>query len=591
MPCYLFIPKGLDGRRVPGMLALHQTTPLGKKEPAGLGPNENKHYGLELAKRGYVVLVPDYPSFGDYDYDFQADSYTSGSMKGIFNHMRAVDLLASRPEVDPQRIGVIGHSLGGHNAMFVGVFDERIKVIVSSCGWTPFHHYYGGKLEGWTSDRYVPGIRDTYGLDPDRVPFDMYEIVAAFAPRAFYSISPLHDSNFDVEGVRQRDRRGQAGVRTAGSAATTCKCAIPMARTIFHRRSGSRRTRSSISVLHHTPTEDFEAELPRIPPHEPKDALSTFAVLDGFHIEQVAAEPLLASPVAMEFDADGRLYVVEMRDYSEQDKERLGRVRLLEDTDGDGRFDKATVFAEDLSWPTAITCFGGGVFVGAPPDIYYLKDTDGDNKADERKVVFTGFGRNNVQGLLNSFHWGLDNRIHGTASSTGGLITRPDVPEFKPVSLSGRDFSFDPRRLDLRPESGGAQHGMSFDDWGRKFVCSNSDHIQLVMFEDRYIARNPDVSAPGARVSIAADGPQAEVFRTQPGGAVAHRAHAAACDRRCQGAGRRGRTRRRILHRRHRHDDLSRRCLARENTSDSRSPATWVRTSCIARRSSPTAWA
>ena len=90
------------------------------------------------------------------------------------------------------------------------------------------------------------------------------------------------------------------------------------------------------------------------------------------------------------------------------------------------------------------------------------------------------------------------------------------MPDFKPLSLGGRDFSFDPRTLDIRAESGGAQHGMSFDDWGRKFVCSNSDHIQLVMFEDRYLARNPSVIAPGARLSIAADGPQAEVFRTSP---------------------------------------------------------------------------
>ncbi len=202
VPCYLFIPTRLDGRRVPGILALHQTTPLGKKETAGEGPDQNKRYGLELARRGYVVLMPDYPSFGDYTYDFHADPYVSGSMKGIVNHMRAVDVLVSRAEVDPQQIGAVGHSLGGHNAMFVGVFDERIKAIVSSCGWTPFHHYYGGKLEGWTSDRYIPRIRDQYELDPDKVPFDMYEIVAGLAPRAFLSISPLHDSNFDVTGVR-----------------------------------------------------------------------------------------------------------------------------------------------------------------------------------------------------------------------------------------------------------------------------------------------------------------------------------------------------------------------------------------------------
>ncbi len=203
VPCYLFLPAGRGDHRVPGILALHQTTNTGKGQPAGLADSENLHYGLELAKRGYVVLVPDYPSFGDYKYDFNADSYTSGSMKGIFNHMRAVDLLQSRPEVDPARIGTIGHSLGGHNAMFVGVFDERIKVIVSSCGWTPLHDYYHGKLDGWTSDRYVPSIRDKYGLDPDKVPFDMYEIVAALAPRGFFSNSPLHDNNFEVAGVRK----------------------------------------------------------------------------------------------------------------------------------------------------------------------------------------------------------------------------------------------------------------------------------------------------------------------------------------------------------------------------------------------------
>ncbi|MEX0676803.1 MAG: PVC-type heme-binding CxxCH protein [Pirellulales bacterium] len=515
VPAYLFIPKGLDGQRVPGILALHQTTPLGKKEPAGLGPHENKHYGLELAKRGYVVLVPDYPSFGDYPYDFNADSYTSGSMKGIFNHMRAVDLLVNLPQVDPERIGAIGHSLGGHNSMFVGLFDERIKVIVSSCGWTPFHHYYGGKLDGWTSDRYVPSIRTVYELDPDKVPFDMYEIVAGFAPRAFFSVSPLHDSNFDVEGVRKVIAAARPIYELLG-VPDNLQVRYPDAPHDFPPQERHESYQFIDRVLNHAPREDFEAELPRIPPHEPADALSTFRVLDGFRIEQAAAEPLVATPVAMAFDARGRLYVVEMRDYSEQDKERLGRIRLLEDTDEDGRFDRATIFADDLSWPTAVSCYDGGIFVGAAPHIYYLKDTDGDNKSDQRRLVFTGFSRTNVQGLLNSFQWGPDNRIHGTASSTGGAVSRPDAPDFKPVSLGGRDFSFDPRTLDLRAESGGAQHGMTFDDWGRKFVCSNSDHIQMVMFEDRYLARNPAASAPGARASIAADGPQAEVFRTSP---------------------------------------------------------------------------
>ncbi len=109
----------------------------------------------------------------------------------------------ARDDVDPTRIGVIGHSLGGHNAMFVGVFDERLKVIVSSCGWTPFHDYYAGNITGWTSDRYIPRLRDEYGLDPNRVPFDFYEVVAALAPRAFFSNSPVADNNFDVQGVKK----------------------------------------------------------------------------------------------------------------------------------------------------------------------------------------------------------------------------------------------------------------------------------------------------------------------------------------------------------------------------------------------------
>ncbi len=201
---YLFVPRGLKkGQRVPAMLALHPTNPLGKMPTAGVSEGDMP-YGLELAKRGYVVLVPDYPSMGEEkDYDFEKDRYASGSMKGIFNHMRCVDYLCSLVVVDPKRIGVIGHSLGGHNAMFVAVFDSRLKVIVSSCGWTPFHDYYGGNIAGWTSDRYMPRLREVYKLDPDLVPFDFYEVVAALAPRPFFSNSPLHDENFDVSGVKK----------------------------------------------------------------------------------------------------------------------------------------------------------------------------------------------------------------------------------------------------------------------------------------------------------------------------------------------------------------------------------------------------
>jgi pimeloyl-ACP methyl ester carboxylesterase len=199
---YLFLPAAAEVDRLPAVLCLHQTIGIGKQEPAGLGGNPNLHYALHLARRGYVTLAPDYPSFGDYEYDFDADSYVSGTMKAIYDNIRAVDLLQSLPEVDGERIGVIGHSLGGHNAMFTAAFEPRIKAIVSNCGFTRFHKYYEGKLAGWTSARYMPRIASEYHNNPDEVPFDFTEIVAAFAPRPFLASSPLHDGNFEVSGVR-----------------------------------------------------------------------------------------------------------------------------------------------------------------------------------------------------------------------------------------------------------------------------------------------------------------------------------------------------------------------------------------------------
>jgi dienelactone hydrolase len=200
---YLFLPAERTMAKLPAVLCLHQTVAIGKDEPAGLGANRNLQYALELAQRGYVTLAPDYPSFGEYRYDFDPKyGYASGTMKAIYDNVRALDLLQSMPQVDPDRLGCIGHSLGGHNTMLTAAFDPRIKALVSSCGFTRFHKYYGGKLKGWASPRYMPRIATVYGNDPDRVPFDFTEIVASFAPRAFLASSPTHDSNFDVSGVR-----------------------------------------------------------------------------------------------------------------------------------------------------------------------------------------------------------------------------------------------------------------------------------------------------------------------------------------------------------------------------------------------------
>jgi acetyl esterase/lipase len=201
VPAYLFLPAGRKGKG-PGVLCLHQTTGIGKGEPAGLGGSPNLHYALHLAERGYVTLAPDYPSFGDYKYDFARSDFKSGSMKAIWNNMRAVDLLQSLAEVDAERIGCVGHSLGGHNTMFTMAFDRRIKAGVSNCGFTSFPKYYKGDLRGWTSARYMPLIASRYGNSPEKVPFDFPEVVAAFAPRAFLASSPVGDDNFEVSGVR-----------------------------------------------------------------------------------------------------------------------------------------------------------------------------------------------------------------------------------------------------------------------------------------------------------------------------------------------------------------------------------------------------
>ena len=212
VPAWLLIPNELPERgKSAAMLCLHQTTNIGKDEPAGLGGSSSLHYAHELAERGYLCLVPDYPSFGEYAYDFKIKgaNYASGSMKAIWNNIRAIDLLESLPQVDKNRIGAIGHSLGGHNCLFTAVFDERLKAVVSSCGFTPFHDYYNGKLAGWTSDRYMPRIRDIYENNADKVPFDFYEIIAALAPRGLYSNSPINDSNFDVGGVRKAFARAE----------------------------------------------------------------------------------------------------------------------------------------------------------------------------------------------------------------------------------------------------------------------------------------------------------------------------------------------------------------------------------------------
>ena len=262
---------------------------------------------------------------------------------------------------------------------------------------------------------------------------------------------------------------------------------------------------------------DYSSELVRYPPLTPEEALQSFEVIDGYRLDLVAAEPLVVDPIAFAFDARGRLFVVEMRGYSEQSSEHLGRIALLEDTDLDGRMDHRETFVENLSWPTAIWPWRDGVLVAEPPRITWYRDRNRDGVSDWSEDWFTGFGRTNVQGMVNSLRWGVDGYVHGITSSTGAAVESAHAVPEQALELRRRDFALDPLNRTLTPTSGGSQHGLGFNRWGDKFVTSNSDHLQQVIDLDQWLAEHPSpVAFPPNRRTIAADGPQAAVFRSSP---------------------------------------------------------------------------
>lgn len=265
-------------------------------------------------------------------------------------------------------------------------------------------------------------------------------------------------------------------------------------------------------------------DMPRIPHTEPADAVASFRLAKGMQLELVAAEPLVGDPVDACFDEFGRMFVAEMHGYPfSQEPTKLnpagggmknaGIIRMLEDTNGDGRMDRSVVFADQISWPTSVCCYNGGIFVIAPQYLYYFKDTDQDGKADVREVVLSGFGRDNVQAVTNGLKWELDNRICFAAGRNPKDLTHRDN-KMEPVGST--DLRFNPRTEEFEAVTGGLQFGHSMDDWGTRFVCSNSNHIQQVIFPQRYLERNPYLIASGLIRSIAADGASARVFRISP---------------------------------------------------------------------------
>ncbi|MBU6172476.1 MAG: c-type cytochrome, partial [Planctomycetes bacterium] len=261
---------------------------------------------------------------------------------------------------------------------------------------------------------------------------------------------------------------------------------------------------------------------------EPQDALKSFRVADGFELQLIASEPLVCDPVAIDFDERGRAYVAEMRDYPYTDPKNdlpfseskndlpLGRIRLLTDTDGDGVYDQSSIFAEDLSWPSGIAVSRGGVFVAATPDVWYLKDNDGDGKADERQKVMTGFRKYNVQALINNLKFGMDHKLYCAGSSNGGNISHVAFEKNKPITLKTQDFRFDTKTSLFEPLAGGGRFGNTFNDWGDRFICNIRNPIRHIVVPDEWTIRIPRMIAPSLVHDVATSGDTIPVYRRSP---------------------------------------------------------------------------
>ena len=233
------------------------------------------------------------------------------------------------------------------------------------------------------------------------------------------------------------------------------------------------------------------------PALSPQESLKQIVVDTGLTVELAANEPNVIDPIAIRFDEDGRMWVVEMRDYPlgpTKEFPARSRISILRDMDNDGFYETATVFADNLSFATGLQPWKGGVFVTSAGKVAYMKDTDGDDKADINQTWYTGFAQVNQQLRANHPTLALDNHIYIAAGLRGGTIADAQHPEVKPVSISGRDFRFDPLSRKFEAVTGEAQFGLTFDDYGNRFVCANRDPTIHMVLEDRQLKKNPLVT-------------------------------------------------------------------------------------------------
>lgn len=225
----------------------------------------------------------------------------------------------------------------------------------------------------------------------------------------------------------------------------------------------------------------------------PEEALESFQLQDGFRVEVFAAEPHVLDPVSMVFDEQGNAYVVEMPDYPymPDSGKAQGRIRLLKDTDSDGRVDESTIFADKLLDATSILPWKGGLILTAAPHILYLKDTNADFRADIREVLFSGFFEENSEAQITSLQFSVDNWIYAANNGQPGEVKYSQIPDAPGKPVRGADFRFRLDRGKFEPATGPAQFGQSIDDWGHRFMTQNTLHIRQAIIPWRYVNRHP----------------------------------------------------------------------------------------------------
>jgi putative membrane-bound dehydrogenase-like protein len=247
----------------------------------------------------------------------------------------------------------------------------------------------------------------------------------------------------------------------------------------------------------------------------PADELASFRLADDqLTIELNAAEPAVVSPVAMAWDAAGRLFVAEMPDYP--NARSGGRIKLLADRHGDGRYEAVSVFADGLPFPNGVLPWNDGLLVTAAPDLWFFKDEDGDGRADQRRVLFTGFGEGNQQLRANGLCWGLDNWIYGANGRSDGEVWPANHPGAPRVSLRGHDFRFRPSTSEFEAIAGRSQFGEARNDWGDRFLSWNTIPIRHEVLPERFLARNPTLAATESIQDLLEPGDNGRVFPLTP---------------------------------------------------------------------------